>query len=122
MRDGHQRKPQTVEKTARTTTAKIRAIRELHERATDYVRAEAPKIYSRDLVDAIFEQPYCRIANLVTAGIAKRQTASEYLAKLTEIGVVTPIQSGREKLFIHRALLGLLVSDASVVGNYSRPD
>ena len=85
------------------------------------MRAEAPKIYSHDLVDAIFEQPYCRIANLVTAGIAKRQTASEYLAKLTEIGVVTPIQSGRETLFIHRALLRLLVSDASVPGRYSRP-
>ena len=62
-----------VEETSRSTRAKIRAMRELLQRATGYVREEAPKIYSRELVDAIFEQPYCRIANLVNAAVAKRQ-------------------------------------------------
>jgi Fic family protein len=100
-----------VEETSHWTTAKIRAMRALLWNASEYIRAHAPKIYSRELVDVIFEQPYCRIANLVTADIAKRQTASEYLAKLAAIGVVQPVQSGREKLFIHRALLDLLKSD-----------
>lgn len=110
----------TVEETSRGTTAKIRAVRELMRRATDFVRAEAPKIYSRELIDVIFEQPYCRIANLVSAGIAKRQTASEYLAKLTDIGVLTSVKAGREKLFIHRALLTLIASDTSEVLAYRR--
>lgn len=110
-----------VDETSRGTTAKIRAIKEQLHRATEYVRAEAPKIYSRELVEVIFEQPYCRIANLVAAGVAKRQTASGYLATLTGIGVLTSVQVGREKLFVHKALLNLLASDASNVTSYARP-
>lgn len=109
-----------VAETSRWTTAKIRAIRNLLQTATTYVRAQAPKIYSRELVDVIFEQPYCRIANVVSAGIAKRQTASEYLARLADIGVLTPVQTGREKLFIHRALLDLLTTDATEPAPYAR--
>ena len=73
------------------------------------------------LVEATFEQPYCRVANLVTAGIAKRRTASVYLGTLADIGVLTPVQMGREKLFVHRALLRLLSSDANDVTTYTRP-
>jgi Fic family protein len=108
-----------VEETARWTTAKIQAMREQLAIATTYVRTKAPKIYSRELVDVIFEQPYCRISNVVSAGIAKRQTASEYLAKLTDIGVLTSVQAGRERLFIHRALLDLLSSDTNDVRPYA---
>jgi len=82
----------------------------VHETAA-FVRNRAPKIYSLKLIDVIFEQPSCRIGNLVAAGIAKRQTASDYLARLADIGVLTSIQSGREKLFIHRAVLDLLASE-----------
>lgn len=109
-----------VDETSRTTTAKIRAIREQLRRATEYVRAEAPKIYSRELVEVIFEQPYCRIANLIDAGIAKRQTASVYLSKLAEIGVLTARQVGREKLFVHQALLDLLAADVPQANPYRR--
>jgi Fic family protein len=97
-----------VEETARWTVARIRAMRDLLQTTVTQVRNKQPKIYSRELVDVIFEQPYCRIANLVDAGIAKRQTASEYLARLADIGILSPIQVGREKLFIHRALLDVL--------------
>jgi Fic family protein len=40
--------------------------------------------------------------------IATRQTASDYLKKLMEIGVLIEKQAGREKLFIHAALFDLL--------------
>ncbi len=107
-----------VEETARSTTAKVRAMRVLLRMATALVRDRAPKIYSRELVEIAFEQPYCRIGNLVEAGIAKRQTASAYLVKLTEIGLLTMVQSGRDKLFIHRALLDLLASETHDVRSY----
>lgn len=108
-----------VDETARSTTAKVRAMRTLLRLATALVRDRAPKIYSRELVEIVFEQPYCRIGNLVEAGIAKRQTASTYLLKLTEIGLLTTVQSGRDKLFIHRALLDLLASETHDVPSYS---
>ena len=86
-------------------------MRELLHAAAAFVRDRAPKIYSRELVDVIFAQPYARIGNVVGASIAQRQTASTYLARLAEIGVLTPVQSGRDKLFVHRALLDLLTSE-----------
>ncbi len=109
---------QAVDETARWTTDKITAIRDLLRATSEFVRARAPRMYSRELMDVIFEQPYCRIAKVVNAGIAKRQTASEYLTRLTEIGVLAPVQSGRDKLFIHRALLDLLGSETHEVDVY----
>ncbi len=100
-----------VEDTARWTTAKIAAIRALTDQTAMHVREKLPKIYSRELVDVLFEQPYCRIGNVVDKSIAKRQAASEYLKKLVEIGVLTEQQTGREKLFIHPKLVQLLKHD-----------
>lgn len=100
-----------VEDTARWTTAKIAAIRALSDHTAGHVRERLPKIYSRELVDLLFEQPYCRIGNVVDKGIAKRQAASEYLKKLAEIGVLTEEQVGREKFFIHPKLMQLLKHD-----------
>jgi hypothetical protein len=65
-----------VHNTTIRTTKKIKAIRELLGRATAHVREHAPSLYSRELVELVFEQPYSRIANVVDAGIAKRQTAT----------------------------------------------
>lgn len=109
-----------VENTAQWTTQKIISIRDLAGHTADYVRTQLPKIYSRELIDVIFEQPYCRISNLVEAGIAKRQTASEYLKKLASIGVLTEQQAGRERLFIHPKLVQLVAQDSNVITPYER--
>lgn len=102
---------EAVAQTARWTGAKIRAIQALHAQATDFVRTHAPKIYSRELVDALFVQPYCRIQNLVDGDIAKRQTASVYLKQLADLGMLVEVKVGREKLFLHPNFVRLLTSD-----------
>lgn len=108
-----------VAQTAVWTTHKIKAIQQLQARAMEYIRANAPKIYSRELVDVIFTQPYCRIQNLVESDIAKRQTASVYLKTLESIGVLQELKVGREKLFIHPNFVRLLTSDDHPVPPYS---
>jgi hypothetical protein len=65
------------------------------------------------LVDVIFEQPYCRIANLVEAGIAGRQAASRYLKALASAGVLHEQVFGKEKLFVHPKLMRLLTRDGN---------
>ncbi|MBW1845237.1 MAG: Fic family protein [Deltaproteobacteria bacterium] len=100
-----------VEETATWTTAKIAAIRMLAKETAELVRDTLPKIYSRELVDVVFEQPYCRISNVVEAGIAGRQAASRYLKALVSIGVLREQAFGREKLFVHSKLLDLLTHD-----------
>jgi len=100
-----------MEDTASWTTRKIGAIRRLASDTADDVRKKLPKIYSRELVDVIFEQPYCRIANLVDAKIAGRQAASRYLKALVSIGVLRERAFGREKLFVNPKLMNLLTRD-----------
>ena len=100
-----------VTNTAQWTTAKIQAIQQLQAQATVFVKTRAPKIYTRELVDMLFVQPYCRIQNLVEADIAKRQTASVYLKQLADLGMLREIKVGREKLFIHPNFVRLLTSD-----------
>lgn len=102
-----------VEETAIWTTAKIDAISDLADHTTDYVRTRLPKIYSHELINLIFRLPYCRIGNLVSEGIAKRQTASIYLKQLTEIGVLAEADTTKEKLFIHPKLFALLTTESN---------
>jgi Fic family protein len=77
------------------------------------VRASLPKVYSHELVSLLFQLPYCRISSLTEAGIAKRQTASLYLKQLAGIGVLTELDAGKEKLFIHPKLMALLTRDSN---------
>ncbi len=99
---------EAVATTARWTTDKIVAIDQLMADTVDRVRTRLPKIYSRELVEVIFTQPYCRIANLVELDIAKRETASNYLKRLRAEGLLEERKVGREKLFINTALVDLL--------------
>jgi Fic family protein len=99
---------EAVTNTARWTAAKIAAIRQLLDETAEKIKRDAPRIYSRELAEVIFVQPYSRIGNLVDAGIAQRQSASQYLKVLCEIGVLEERKTGREKLFINSALLNML--------------
>ncbi|MBA3896244.1 MAG: Fic family protein [Sphingomonadaceae bacterium] len=100
-----------VGETARWTSARIRAIRLLLDRTAAAMRKSAPRIYSRELAELVFAQPYCRISNLVEAGIAQRQSASTYLKTLVSIGLLEERKAGRERLFVNPALLALLMRD-----------
>jgi Fic family protein len=100
-----------VSDTARWTTDRIHAVRKLMQDTGEYVRAEAYGAYSRELADLIFVQPYCRIRNVVEAGIAERQTAAVYLKQLVGAGVLEEVKVGREKLFINPRLMRLLARE-----------
>ncbi|MDB5810512.1 MAG: filamentation induced by cAMP protein Fic [Betaproteobacteria bacterium] len=108
-----------VEETAQWTTAKIAAIRALQIATVGHVKKAAPKTYSHELVDLIFELPYCRIQNLTDRNIAGRQAASRYLKQLAAIDVLNEVTVGREKLFIHPKLMHLLTRDSNRFTAYS---
>lgn len=107
-----------VEETEKWTLSKIEAIRGLHHATLEHVRKTLPKIYSRELVDLLFEQPYCRISTVVERGIAKRHTASKYLRELAGSGVLRELRMGRETLFVHPRLLRILTTDDNEVAPY----
>lgn len=102
-----------VETTSHWTMDKIEAIRTLSLHTAEYVRKSLPKVYSHELVNLIFELPYCRIGHLVDAKLGSRQAASRYLKQLVEIGVLQEVPVGREKLFLHPKLMKLLTRESN---------
>lgn len=107
-----------VETMSGWTCEKITAIRKLMDETGDHARERLPKIYSHELIQVIFEQPYCRISNLVERDIAKRQTASVYLKQLVEIGVLQEMQAGKEKQFVNPRLIRLMSQDSNELPSF----
>lgn len=99
---------EVTEASARLTNDKISSIRALRVEVKEKMKRDAPKVYSSELLDVLFNQPYCRISNVVNAGIAKRQTASTYLKKLEEIGLLRSERVGRDQIYVHEAFLEVL--------------
>ena len=97
-----------IEETAVWTAGRIHDIRDLLDATVERCRRELPKVYSKELIELIFRQPYCKIAFVVDAGIAKRKTASEYLQELGRIGILVGETRGREVIYRHPALLEVL--------------
>ena len=72
-------------------------------------RQELPtRVYSKELIEILFHQPYTKGQFLVDAGIAKRQTAAQYLKELEKIGILRDIRIGKETLYLNIKLYGLL--------------
>lgn len=100
-----------VEETAVWTHNKILAIRDLLDRTVLICREKLPgKVYSRELIELIFIQPYCKINFVVEAGLAERKTASVYLQKLEKIGVLESTKIGRERIYFNPELIKVLAS------------
>lgn len=109
---------EAIRETSSWTSNKVRAAQGLLEHTVQHVQRQASNIYTRELVEQLFVQPYCRIANLVNSGIVKRQTASVYLKQLCDIGVLEEHKVGREKLFLHPKFLALLTRDGNEFEHY----
>ncbi|MEM9530380.1 MAG: Fic family protein [Pseudomonadota bacterium] len=109
---------EAIRETSSWTSKKVRGAQALLEHTVQLVHRRTPKIYTRELVEQLFVQPYIRISNLVDSGIAKRQTASVYLKQLCDIGVLEENKVGREKLFLHPKLLTLLTRDSNEFEHY----
>lgn len=100
-----------VTETSEWTTKQIQKIRDLFDETCDRCRAELPgRVYSKELIELIFVQPYCKIGFVVDAGIAKRKTASDYLQQLEQIGILESEKIGREVVYRHPALIRVLTA------------
>ncbi len=97
-----------IENTSKWTCKKIQAIIILMEETIANVKTKLPKIYSRELVELLFIQPYCRVHNIVDESIVKRQTASQYLKKLADERILNEINAGREKIYINTKFMDIL--------------
>lgn len=97
-----------VEYTSKDTITKITNIKDQLDSTIIQVQEKAPKIYRKDLVELLFEQPYSKIEFLVNKLGVERKAASRYLRELEHIGVVESQKIGRETLYINKALIEIL--------------
>ena len=97
-----------VETTSIQTIEKIITIRNLLEKTIENVQINAPKIYKKELVELIFEQPYSKIEFVVNQLKVERKAASRYLKELEKIGVLESQKTGRETLYINTKLIEVL--------------
>ena len=98
-----------VETTARMTRQRILDIRSLLDETLALARQKLPsRVYSKDLIELLFRQPYTKGQFLVDAGIAERKTAAEYLNALEGVGILKMHKTGRENLYLNVRLYELL--------------
>ena len=99
---------EAVEDTAKKTCQKIHKIRELLDGSLELARHQVKKGYSKELIELVFQQPYCRIQSVEKAGLAKRETASAYLKELEWVGILRGVMIGREKYYLNDRLFSVL--------------
>ncbi len=98
----------SVAYSATDTIKTIRGIKLLLNDTIQKVKSELPKIYSKELVEVLFHQPYTRISTLEEQLGISRFTASKYLKELEDIGVLTGEKIGRDILYVNVRLFELL--------------
>ncbi len=97
-----------VAETAAMTLQKVSAIRELKQQVEIKVRETLKTSFSRELVDLLFSYPYIKIKVLEEQGIAKRQTSSLYLKKLTDAGILAAVPMWKENYYVNQQLINIL--------------
>jgi Fic family protein len=99
-----------IEATARETQDRVQLILNLMEAVQLEVQEKAPRIYSKDLIEIIFRNPYCKIKFVEDGGMVTRQTASTYLKTLVDLGILRSHKVGREVYFINDRLFKVLTN------------
>src|SRR5690606_3391609 len=97
-----------VESTSKDTIINITNIKDQLDVTITKVQQEAPKLYRKELVELLFEQPYSKIEFVVNKLGVERKAASRYLKELEDLDIVESQKIGRETLYINRALIEIL--------------
>lgn len=61
-----------------------------------------------DLLELIFEKPYCKIGHVVERCSVSRPTAAKWLEELEKLGALESLVLGRDKYFINHQMLEIL--------------
>ncbi len=106
-----------VRQTADSTLSKIKAIRELEGEMKREISEAIAGGGPLGLLDVLFEQPYCRISNVMKACNVSRPTATKWLTALLDAGVLMDYKAGRERIFINTRFMDLLIRDNADSGD-----
>lgn len=97
-----------IEQTAVHERLRILEIEKLMTDMGNQIQKKLPKIYSKDLMEALFKLPYTKRKFLVESGLGNIKTTGNYLKELTENGFLKSEQVGKEKLYLNFKLMQIL--------------
>lgn len=97
-----------IEETSKNTIELIKLILEEMNSYKEEFMTKLPKIYSDELLDALFYEVYTRINYIEEKCNVTRQTASTHLNQLVEAGLLEYEKVGRESIYKNTRLIELL--------------
>ncbi len=97
-----------VEETAQETIVRISEINELFIKTQEKIKQQSEKSYNKELLELLFEHPYCKIEYLTERLKISRVTASKYLRELEQFGILQSKKVWKEVLYINTELFDLL--------------
>ena len=87
----------------------INNIRNLAQKYKEEIQQKLPKIYSQDLINNLFKNPYIKIDFLQNYLQVSYFTARKYLELLAENGFLDKIQIGKSNFYINQPLIDILM-------------
>lgn len=101
-----------VRQTAASTVRRIDDVRALQDEAQAIIREVTKGGSNADLLAVLFEQPYCRISDVIDRCGVSRPTATNWLNNLVDLGFLIDVKRGKTRLFINHRFLDVLTRDA----------
>jgi len=96
-----------VEEISKETIVTIKNVESLMEKTKEIMLEKAPKLYSKDLLEALFYHPYTKRAFIEEQLSVSRPTATHYLKTLENMGVLSSKRIGKEIFYVHNELFTL---------------
>jgi len=96
-----------VEEISKETIQTIKNIENLMEKTKNIIQEQKPKIYSKDLLEALFYHPYTKRIFIEEQLNISRPTAANYLKELENIGILSSQKIGKDIFYVHDELFDL---------------
>ncbi len=96
-----------IEEISKETIKTIKNIENLMNETKNIIIEQKPKIYSKDLLEALFYHPYTKRAFIEEQLNVSRPTATSYLNDLEKLGILSSKKIGKEVFYVHNKLFEL---------------
>ena len=97
-----------VEETASDSIILVKEINQLMAEYKYSLRSSLGKLYSHDLLNNLFSHPYTKVSFLERDLMITNKTASRYLDKIVDLGLLDKMKIGRENYYINMRLMNVL--------------
>ena len=98
-----------IEETANETIDLIMKIKNLMQDYKTQIKSDLPKVYSQDLINILFKNPYTKIEFLVNELGINRKTALVYLDKIESIGLLKKTKIKNTYFYLNENLIECLI-------------